>query len=416
MKPMTLLLLTVAAGCTTQNTAEVLPGPTSGLTYYQDAAPILGEKCASCHQPGGIAPFSLMTYAEAKQQASRIKFAVEGGVMPPLPPEQDGCQPLDDERNMTAAQRATLAGWAGGGALEGNAAAAAPVPAPPDLLGPAKLTIDSGVDYLSTFDGNDDYRCFIIDPKLTKTFNLIAADSTSTNRSIVHHVIVYAVLPANVAAAHALDAKDAQAGYECFGGAGVTAFPVAASAVGSKARPFPDSSGAPLPAGTQFVVQVHYNFDNGRGANRLALQLWDGVITKLPMGVGVSNNTFKIPAGAPSVEVSAEGMVTKSGKIWNVFPHMHQLGQSISLELVRADGSKACLMNIPKWDFHWQGSYAFKTPVLAQAGDKIKMICNWNNSAENQPMVNGVQQAPRDVTFGEGSTEEMCLSGVTMTQ
>ena len=75
------LLSPFLVGCTTQNLAQVVdvPGaPTSdGLTYYQSTAPIIAAKCATCHQPGGIAPFALQTYADAKAHAAEIASAVQ---------------------------------------------------------------------------------------------------------------------------------------------------------------------------------------------------------------------------------------------------------------------------------------------------------------------------------------------------
>lgn len=42
---------------------------------------------------------------------------------------------------------------------------------------------------------------------------------------------------------------------------------------------------------------------------------------------------------------------------------MHLLGQSISVSVVRA-GTETVLIDVPRWDFHWQGSYELQTPVL----------------------------------------------------
>ena len=50
-----------------------------------------------------------------------------------------------------------------------------------------------------------------------------------------------------------------------------------------------------------------------------------------------------------------------------------------------------------------------------EAGDRVEMTCVWDNSPENQPVVGGVKQTPRDVTWGEGTLDEMCLGGVTLT-
>lgn len=419
----------LAAGCTTQSTAAVDPSVAPGqpLTYYQDAAPIFAARCVSCHSPGNIAPFSLETYSDAMTYASLIKPALQNHLMPPMPADVSGdCQPIDDARVMPDDERNKLVAWIDGGSQPGDAANPAPTPPAPDALGAPDAVYDSGLDYDSTFQGEDEYRCFVIDPKLTATFNLVAVGVHSTNPAIVHHTIVYAQLPKDQAAVDQLDAADPLPGYQCFGGPGwAGAIPVGAAAVGSLPQPFPEGSGVPLPAGTRYVVQVHYNFDNGRGANRIAVQAWSApTLTQIPHGMSAGNNTFFIPAGAVGVTATATGYITdtpsggaqtRPGKLWSVFPHMHQIGSAIRVDLIRADGTKQCVISIPKWDFHWQGAYEFAQPIQVNPGDRLQTTCVWDNSAAHQPLVDGVPQQPRDVTFGEGSTDEMCLTGYTLT-
>lgn len=418
-------------GCTSQNPAATDPSATPGvpLTYYQDAAPIIASRCASCHSPGNIAPFPLLTYTDAMTYASLIKPALANHLMPPMPPDttaESGCPQIDDARVMPDDERNKLIAWVDGGSLPGDAATAAPTPAAPDALGPPTATYDSGIDYESAFQGADEYRCFVIDPSLTATFNLIAVGVHSTNPAIVHHTIVYAQLPADKAAVDALDAADPLPGYECFGGAGwAGAIEVGAAAVGSQPVAFPNGAGAPLPAATRYVVQVHYNFDNGRGSNRIAVQAWSAAtLTQIPHGLSTVNYTFDIPAGAVGVSATAMGTFTttptagnqtRPGLLWSAFPHMHQIGSSIRVDLLRADGSKSCVISIPKWDFHWQGAYQLAQPIHVAAGDRLQTTCVWDNSAGHQPIVDGKVQAPKDVRFGEGSTDEMCLAGFTLT-
>jgi hypothetical protein len=427
----TALALTVFIGCTSQNSATTDPSvaPAAALTYYQDAAPIFAARCASCHSPGNIAPFSLLTYTDAMTYASLIKPALANHLMPPMPPDTSaasGCPQIDDARVMPDAERNALIAWVDGGALAGDAAHAAPVAPPANPLGPPTATYDSGLDYESAFQGADEYRCFVIDPKLAATFNLVAVGVHSTNPAIVHHTIVYAQLAKDQAAVDALDANDPLPGYECFGGAGwAGAIELGAAAVGSQPLAFPNGSGAPLPAGTRYVVQVHYNFDNGRGSNRIAVQAWSaGLLTQVPHGLATVNYTFDIPAGAVGVSATAMGDFTmtptngtqsKPGLLWSAFPHMHQIGSSIRVDLIRADGSKSCVINIPKWDFHWQGAYQLLQPIKVNAGDRLQTTCVWDNSATHQPIVNGQPQQPKEVRFGEGSTDEMCLAGFTLT-
>jgi hypothetical protein len=139
----------------------------------------------------------------------------------------------------------------------------------------------------------------------------------------------------------------------------------------------------------------------------------------------VSDYTFTIPAGAKSTTGTASGdivapvgtpMLGQSlpGYINSAWAHMHLLGRSFTMDLVHPDGSKQCLLHIPTWDFHWQTAYRFDRPVYAATGDKVTVSCNWDNSAENQPALGGMQQPPRDVGYGEKTSDEMCIGTLAL--
>jgi mono/diheme cytochrome c family protein len=89
--------------------------------FWQDVAPIYNTKCVRCHQEGGIAPFRLDTYADAKDHAALEKARVAEGTMPPYFMVNDGsCQSFQDDVTLTAAQKAIVAAWVDGGAPEGT--------------------------------------------------------------------------------------------------------------------------------------------------------------------------------------------------------------------------------------------------------------------------------------------------------
>jgi hypothetical protein len=432
MRKLTLLVLFAACGGETTAPPNTT---TTSLTYYRDVAPIVQARCVGCHQPSGIAPFSLATFDDVYTQTARIKDAVvDKRIMPPLPPEQTNCQPLIDSRNMPDEERNMLADWIGGGAPEGdpsvtpNPAPGGPPPA--DELGAPTDTFDSGIEYTSTYSGDDDYRCFVVDPHLTQPTDIIATDVGYTNTPIVHHTIVFVALPGTEAQVDALDAADPGPGYTCFGGAGYpNAFMMSVGVPGAKPYAFPGGTGVRLPAGTRFVVQMHYNFLNGRGPDHPSVKMWRSPtpITEVPHGLGLSNYTFNIPAGAtdtmaqamgsiiPSTQTPANDSQAKEGLAWSVIGHMHLIGKSVRVDVLRSDGSKTCLLDIPQWNFHWQGFYRFKNPVPLHAGDRVLLECHWDNSAQNQPVIDGNVRTPTDVHFGEGSTDEMCAGGVMMT-
>jgi hypothetical protein len=72
-------------------------------------------------------------------------------------------------------------------------------------------------------------------------------------------------------------------------------------------------------------------------------------------------------------------------------------------------------VGIPAWDFSWQGAYPLEAPVVLAPSDELFLSCTWDNSAENQPIVDGEVGAPRDVSWGEGTSDEMCLSTLYVT-
>src|SRR5689334_6770715 len=103
-------------------------GACSAPTYHGRIEALFAERCVSCHQAGGIAPFSLTSYDEAVQWKDAIKASVEAGTMPPWPPG-DGCNDYADSRALTAAQRKDIVAWVDAGATQGTRAAAPPAPA-----------------------------------------------------------------------------------------------------------------------------------------------------------------------------------------------------------------------------------------------------------------------------------------------
>src|SRR5580658_1378915 len=52
-------------------------------TFSTDVAPILQAKCQSCHEPGSIAPMSLITFDDVRPWARSIRLRVSTRQMPP---------------------------------------------------------------------------------------------------------------------------------------------------------------------------------------------------------------------------------------------------------------------------------------------------------------------------------------------
>ena len=95
---------------------------------------------------------------------------------------------------------------------------------------------------------------------------------------------------------------------------------------------------------------------------------------------------------------------------------MHTLGTRIRVDLIRGDGNEECMVEIDDGDFNWQQTYVFKEgeEVIAQPGDTFRLTCEYDNSEMNQQVINGERLAPRRVTWGDGTLDEMCLNYLTI--
>lgn len=422
----------LVSACSNDDTVPPTPIDPSHVTrdYHQDAKAVLERYCTSCHQAGGIAPFALTDYESARNYAPVIKGAVSSGNMPPWLPSDDGL-PVRYSRKMAEADKQILLDWIADGSLEGDKSAPSRVTIPPADVPPLPrhdLTLAMPTEYKPNQALSDDYRCFIIDPGpggaggLAQDSYLQAGIIEPGNAATVHHVIVFEVSGANVAAARAKDAAEAGPGYTCFGGpgvgSGIDSFQMVLGwAPGGTTMRLTEDAGVPLRKGSVFVMQVHYNLGNYQGQPDLSKAYFELAPAKPQYQVRllpVANPSgLKIKAGDPDAVQTIVFPISEVLKylkqpeltIISVAPHMHMLGTQITTSI----GSQP-LVDIPRWSFHWQQSYFLKEPFVAKGDQLILHECHYDNSAANQPMVNGVRQPPRDVTWGEGTHDEMCLS------
>ena len=91
------------------------------VTYAQDVAPILDEKCVVCHQPGNVAPMSLLSYEDARPYAQLIKTKVVNRIMPPWHMDRTiGIQAFKNDPGLSEGEIETIVRWVDGGALPGD--------------------------------------------------------------------------------------------------------------------------------------------------------------------------------------------------------------------------------------------------------------------------------------------------------
>ena len=107
--------------------------------------------------------------------------------------------------------------------------------------------------------------------------------------------------------------------------------------------------------------------------------------------------------------------ITQPTTIFVAAGHMHLLGSSIRLELNPGTSRSKVLLDIPRWDFHWQNAYALAKPVEAKPGDVVRVTCR-HDVRKRAHGGHGVPPTPRYVLWGEGTTDEMCLGILQVTR
>jgi hypothetical protein len=412
---------------------EAVDDGTSGVaepTWYRDIEPVVAAKCAGCHADSGIAPFALTSYRDFIPVRAAVYEAVDQRVMPPWQPA-DCCNHYKWDRSLSDAERNTLLRWIDQNMPLGDVADQVPVTPPPPGLPRVDLTATMREPFTPMPKiGADEIRCFLLDHEpIDRERYITGFDFKPGARGEVHHIIV-SVVTEEVAAEFAeRDGADGRPGWDCWGEG--SEFASGATYIGGwqpgvLPRILPDGMGRLLPARTRILLNVHYDTGHGIAPDQSSIDIMlEDHVERVERGAPVGNPLWfigegmEITAGDPDAKVwfAYDPTILTKGEsieIHNVMLHMHELGSIGRVAILREDGTTECLLNIPRWDFHWMADYYFDTPVHLGRGDKLYVECHWDNTEENQKVVNGERQAPRTIHWG--TDQEMCGAVITFSE
>jgi hypothetical protein len=377
------------------------------VTFSHDVAPILYRECVACHRPGGVAPFSLISYADAAKRAQLIAEVTAKRFMPPWLPSEPRFQ---HERKLSAGQIETLARWAAGGAPEGNRSEA---PHPPEFpegwqLGKPDLEAEMAAPFEVPAEGPDLYQCFAIPSTAARDHYLRALDIRPGNPKVVHHALLFQDITGT--ARH----RDTGHGYSCFGTPGF----LPARGLGGwtpGALPFQMPADIPefLVGHADLVLQVHYH-PTGKpetDRTRLALYFSDRKPTRRAADIPLGSNRIDIPPGETSYKVTDHFILPVDVDAIAINPHAHYICKSMYGYALLPNGTRRTLIRIPEWNFDWQQQYIYAAPIRLPAGTTIAMEFTYDNSDGN---VRNPNHPPRRVLWGPGSEDEMAGLHITV--
>lgn len=420
---------------TAASTGDDPTGAAVGPTYWQDVAPIFFEHCVSCHQSGGIGPFVLDTYGEAKTWAVAAAASTTAKTMPPWLVTDDGsCGTFQDSRALTPAAIETIQAWVDAGAPEGEPRTDL-APPTPEVLGDAvtfktpKFGPEIQGGDLAEFD---EYRCFRVETGLSADRFITGSSVEPGTPAMIHHLLAIIVDPEDTGAGGqknkdiiaALDADSPDRdGWPCFGAAGDGVNPrgiPVSWAPGQGVSELPPGVGYRVKQSDWMILQVHYNLvdpalKGTQDQTALNVRFVDSVEREgyfdLPdeflTSLG-SGTPAQLEPGKASVTYTFDYkfdylpfLGAQSADLYGVFPHMHQRGRKLKVELIEDGGAPQCAADVQAWDFGWQLYYFYAEPLPLTPKSTLRITCDYDTQSAKTP-----------VLPGWGTQNEMCLAGL----
>lgn len=378
-------------------------------------APILYNKCASCHHAGGAGHRDFTNYDTAVAFAGSVYYYTTQGIMPPWPPNPT-YRTYAHERRLSNQEILTIQSWVNNGTLLGDTSLAPPKPI---FNGSAMLTqtpdyIFSMPTYTITpLSGSSDdiYWNFVLPTNFLQQKFIQGFEFIPGNTAHVHHALIFSDTSQAV-----LNADNAYPGigYPGFGGTGSSTSKLLGAYVpGSTPFLFPQGFGQRLPANSYLIFNIHYPFASAGSidSSKIHLFLANGSVREVffsaPLNHGTTITNGPLALAANTTKTFEEKYTVPIDiSAFGVAPHMHLIGRNIRVKGTTPAGDSIPIIDIPKWDFKWQGAYYFRQVQKIPAGTELVATAFYDNTTANPYNPNS---PPQYVAAGEDTDEEMML-------
>jgi Tfp pilus assembly protein PilF len=382
--------------------------PASTPTFTKDVAPIIWSRCAGCHRPGAVGPFSLITYDDVKRRATIVARVTAARQMPPWKPAP-GKGDFAGARRLTDAELAILREWIANGAPEGRQS---DLPTPPKWasgwqLGTPDLVVTMPTAYAvrAESDSRDAFRTFVLPIPLDRPRYVRGIEFRPDNPRVVHHANIGVD---RTRSSRLLDARDGEPGYT--GGMVQDArYPegqMLGWTPGESPHLVPDGMQWRLEPGSDLVVQMHLQPTGKPEPLKVSVGffLTDDPPTRRPVGLRLGSETIDIAAGDSNYVISDRYVLPVDVELFAIQPHAHNLARHMQALATRPDGTALPLIDIEDWDFRWQDVYRYAHPVALEKGTTISMRYAYDNSAANP---RNPSHPPGHVIWGQNTSDEM---------
>jgi len=370
-------------------------GELMSVSYANDVAPILEQRCVTCHQEGGIAPFAMSSHQMVQGWSPMIRETLITKRMPPGQIDAEYTNDFHGVNHITVEETQKLVHWIDSGAKnEGNTDPLAELQTEVVKWGHGEpdMIVDIPPQTIPA-SGTVEYRNLVLpldlpEDKWVKAVEFVAGDTT-----VLHHIIAWAQAPDN---------GSGRGG--AFGilnqGIGLGAY-----APGNAINTYPEGAGFPLEQGSGLILQMHYTTSGKEtvDASQIGIHFWDEEPERPILGGSAADLEIDIAPFEANHEMVATKKFRKDSYLTMVGPHMHYRGYDANFKLVYPDGSEEEVLNVPNYQFNWQKTYDFKEPKYMPAGTEMVFRATFDNSDMNP--FNPDPSA--EISWGEQTWQEM---------
>ncbi len=345
--------------------------------YATEVAPILKEKCASCHREGGIAPFALNSHMMAQGWSPMMKEVLMTRRMPPAQVDPD-VRHFTNARYMDPAELQTLVHWIDAGSPAGEYELD-----PLTTVQPPSSEWDLGEpDYIVEVPpftvpatGVLDYENVTINLPFEEDRWIKSVQHIPGDRRVLHHLLSF-IVPADYEERIVEGENDR---YREF---------LEGYAPGKdEAATYPDNSGVFVPKGSAVQMSLHYTTFGKEtvDATRLGLYFADSEPEHQysTFALSHSGRILEIPPGVANHAMSANHVFEDEIVLHGLRPHMHYRGKNMRFRVVYPNGEQEEILNVPDYNFAWQPTYRLAEPMLLPAGSRVMIEGAFDNSQYN---------------------------------
>jgi hypothetical protein len=343
---------------------------TSPYTFNEDVFPIVKERCGSCHYPGGVAPMSLMTHAEAVPWGESIRAELMAGHMPPWRIDSAPSR-FRNVQGLSARELNVLLTWASGGTPPGDSGRAPaastggrewPLGAPDvEWRLPDEVTVPASVQ--------EQVNEFVIPTGFGSARWIRAVDVLPGTPAVVRSATVSVGMGA-VAATGDSEPPTRNSQPDMSQDPTIERL-VALWLPGDHPIPLDAGAAFELPAGASLIVRVRYRktweYENRAVSDRSSVGLYftDGSATP------VEALTLAGQANAGETTTTVSGTIVEPMRVVAIYPDPDFVDAAVQVMASRPDGSRDELIAF-RPHAGWARRYWFREPIALPRGTRIE--------------------------------------------